>query len=450
MGFRQNFVWGAATSSYQIEGAAFEDGKGMSIWDVYSHTPGRVFEGHTGDIACDHYHRYKEDVALMAKLGIKAYRFSISWPRVIPDGEGTVNQKGLAFYSALVDELLSYGITPYVTLYHWDQPYSLYKRGGWLNPDSPRWFAQYAETVARHLGDRVKHYITFNEPQVFIGLAYVDGVHAPGYRLPRKETLLMAHHVMLAHGMAARAVRAVVPDAKIGYAPTSNVPIPASGNAEDIRAAERAYFEMPANGDWAWNVAWWSDPVVLGRYPEDGVRILEPDMPHIGQYDMKTISQPLDFYGQNIYRGIPTCAKGDGWQALAHTPGTPKTAIGWHVDFDCLYWGTKFLYNRYQAPIIITENGMSDTDWLSLDGKVHDASRIDYLHRHLLGLRRAADEGVDIAGYFEWSLMDNFEWNKGYSDRFGLVHVDYETQKRTPKDSFYWYAQMIRSNGDEL
>ena len=312
MSFSKDFVWGVATSSYQIEGAAQEDGKGLSIWDVYSHQPGKTFEGHNGDIACDHYHRYREDIKLMAELGVKAYRFSVSWPRVLSQGTGPVNEKGIQFYSDLVDEMLKYGITPYLTLYHWDMPYELYRRGGWMNPDSPKWFAEYAGLIASRFGSRVKHYMTFNEPQVFIGLAFVDGVHAPGHKYTRKETLQMAHHVLLAHGLAAQAVRSQVPDAKIGYAPTSNVPVPVSDRPEDINAARQAFFEMPADGDWSWNTAWWSDPVLLGHYPVDGMKILEKDLPVIGQDDMAVICQPLDFYGQNIYRGVPVRADGNG------------------------------------------------------------------------------------------------------------------------------------------
>lgn len=451
MSFSKDFVWGVATSSYQIEGAALEDGKGLSIWDAYSHQEGKTFEGDNGDVACDHYHRYKEDIRLMAELGVKAYRFSVSWPRVLPDGTGRVNETGIRFYSDLVDEMLRYGITPYLTLYHWDMPYELYKRGGWLNPDSPKWFAEYAGLIAGRLGDRVKHYMTFNEPQVFIGLAYVDGVHAPGHKFSRKDTLQMAHNVLLAHGLGVQAIRGRIPDARIGYAPTSNVPVPVTGRPEDIEAARRAFFEMPADGNWSWNTAWWSDPVLLGSYPADGMEILKQDLPDIGQDDMKTICQPLDFYGQNIYRGVPTRADEAGNpRQVPYPQGDPKTAIGWHVNFDCLYWGTKFLYERYKKPIFITENGMSCHDWVHLDNKVHDPQRIDYLRRHLLWLRKAAEEGVEVAGYFQWSFMDNFEWARGYNDRFGIVYVDYQTQERIPKDSYYWYRKTIEENGENL
>lgn len=451
MAFKQNFVWGTATSAYQIEGAAREDGRGPSIWDVFAHQPGKVLAGHNGDVACDHYHRFEQDVALMAQLGVKGYRFSISWSRVLPEGTGPVNEKGLAFYGRLVDCLLEHGITPYVTLYHWDLPYALYQRGGWLNPDSPRWFAEYAAVIGRALGDRVRHFITFNEPQVFIGCAFVQGVHAPGVRMERRECLQMAHHVLLAHGMAVQSLRAQVPGVQVGIAPTSDAMIPADESPEAVEAARKAFFATPGGDDWVWSTAWWSDPVLLGRYPEDGLRELEADLPAIGAEDMKLISQPIDFYGQNIYRGNPMERDAQGQCRLAaHKPGAPKTAIGWYVDFDCLYWASKFLYERYQKPLYITENGMSCHDWISLDGKVHDPARIDYLHRHLRGLRRAAGEGVDVAGYFQWSLLDNFEWAQGYGDRFGLVYVDFETQQRLPKDSFAWYSQVIAQNGQNL
>lgn len=451
MMFKKDFAWGTATSAYQIEGAVNEDERGASVWDVFSHQPGKTAYGHTGDIACDHYHRFRQDVELMAQLGVKAYRFSVSWSRILPEGTGVVSKKGLQFYSDLVDCLLLHGIVPYITLYHWDLPYALYLRGGWLNPDSPRWFAEYAAVVGRRLGARVKHFITMNEPQVFIGCSFVQGVHAPGVRMERKECLQMAHHVLLAHGLAVQSLRAEVPNAQIGIAPTSEAALPADQSTQAVEAARRAFFSVDAGDDWVWSVAWWSDPILLGHYPEDGLRVLGQDLPQIGQNDLTIISQPIDFYGQNIYRGRPMCKNAQGqYQFAEHKAGAPKTAIGWFVDFDCLYWASKFLYERYQKPIYITENGMSSHDWISLDGKVHDSARIDYLHRHLQGLRRAAEEGVEIAGYFQWSLLDNFEWAQGYGDRFGLVYVDFETQQRIPKDSFAWYQSVISQNGGNL
>lgn len=446
MNFGKDFMWGAATSSYQIEGAARDGGRGASIWDNFCRQEGRVFEGHSGSVACDHYHRFREDVALMHTLGIKAYRFSISWSRILPDGVGQVNQEGVAFYRSLVEELLKYDICPIVTLYHWDMPAALYDRGGWLNPESPQWFARYTSVVAAALGDKVKHFITFNEPAIFVGLGFVEGIHAPGLQLSRRDALQMVHHVLLAHGRAVKVLRDMVENGKVGIAPNSTVCIPASDRAEDIEAARRQYFD-PVTPDCVMNVAIWSDPIFFGRYPQALVDAYGDDMPTWTAADMALISQKLDFYGQNIYSG-------ERWKDVDgnsvhqnYEPGAAKTAIGWHIHSDCLYWGCKFLYERYHTPIMITENGMSSNDWVHRDGKVHDPQRIDYLATHLHGLGRAVEEGIPVLGYMQWSFMDNFEWAKGYDDRFGLVYVDFSTQERIPKDSFYWYQNLIRENG---
>ncbi|MFU0799671.1 MAG: GH1 family beta-glucosidase [Xylanivirga thermophila] len=452
MSFGENFIWGAATSSYQIEGAAFEDGRGLSIWDDFCSIPGKIFGGHRGDIACDHYHCYSDDVDIMSELGINAYRFSTAWPRILPSGFGEINSKGLDFYDKLVDALLEKDIVPYVTLFHWDLPYELFKHGGWLNPDSPKWFADYAEIVAKKLGDRAKCFITFNEPQCFIGLGYVTGAHAPGNIMSKRSNLQMAHNVMLAHGYAVQAIRSVVSNSKIGYAPTSSVAYPVSNSPEDIDAARNAYFSIQTNPhNYLWNVTWWSDPVLLGKYPEEGIKLFGPDLPVIGQDDMDIISQPLDFYGQNIYNGFAIKAGIDGACEYAErVKGYSKTSIGWPVTPECLYWGPKFLFERYGLPIYITENGMACHDTVSVDGKVHDPNRIDFLHRYISELKRAIEDGVDISGYFIWSLLDNFEWTNGYSERFGLVYVDYKNKKRIIKDSGYWYQKLIKTNGEIL
>lgn len=450
MQFPKDFVWGAATAAYQVEGAACEDGKGLSIWDTFCKQPGRVFEGQSGDVACDSYHRFKEDVALMAKLGIRAYRFSVSWPRVLPNGTGAVNEKGVAFYSALIDELLKNGITPYLTLFHWDYPQALFERGGWLNPDSSDWFAEYASLVGERFGDRVKHFMTVNEPQCFIGLSYVGTVHAPGIHFPRAAALKMAHNVLLSHGKAVQALRAAAPDCKIGLAPIGDSYFPATERPEDIEAARQATFRTdPEN--WAFSIPWWSDPILFGRYPQDAVTAFGEDMPAVGANDMKIISQPMDFYGQNIYQASPVSSDGRGGYRLApRKTGHAKTAIGWPVTPEILYWLPKFLYERYKTPLLITENGVSCTDAPSADGKVHDSVRIDFLKAYLLNLGRAVREGVDVRGYFHWSLLDNFEWANGYNDRFGLIYIDYETQKRIPKDSAFWYSETVRTNGAGL
>ncbi len=451
MGFSKDFYWGTATAAYQIEGAAYEDGKGLSIWDVYCKEEGKSYRGQTGDIACDHYHRYEEDVELMAELGVKAYRFSISWPRILPDGTGKVNEKGIAFYNKLIDALLAKGITPMVTLFHWDLPYALEQRGAWLNPDSSYWFAEYARICAEAFGDRVKHIITFNEPQVFLGSGYRLGIDAPGKKLCDRDLVKMAHNILLAHGRAVQAIRQAAPDCKIGYAPTSGAAMPASNDPKDIEIARRVYFDIDPN-NWTFNVTWWSDPVFLGKYPEhtEMFRKLKEHLPEGWQEDMKIISQPIDFYGQNMYNGNYWRQEDGKPVWVTHSLNTPKTGRQWYVTPDALYWGPKFLYERYKHPILITENGMSCHDTVSLDGKIHDPNRIDFLHRYLLALRKAADDGVDVMGYMVWTFMDNFEWVWGYDQRFGIVWMDYETQERKPKDSFYWYKTVIAENGDNL
>lgn len=449
MSFRSDFVWGSATASYQIEGAWNEDGKGLHIWDVFCHEPERILNGHTGDVACDHYHRFQDDVKLMSELGIQAYRFSISWTRLFPDGTGELNEKGVRFYSDLIDDLLAHGIEPYITLFHWDYPYALYKQGGWLNDESVRWFADYAAKVVELYSDRVTHFITFNEPQVFIGHGYLSNAHAPGLIVSYKDVFQMCHNVLKAHGAAVLAMRAHARrPIRIGYAPTCSGNYPALETAENIEAVRENFFACPpVDRGVMWNVAWWSDPVVLGHYPEDGLALYKDYLPSITEEDMRLIHQPIDFYGQNIYNGREYAVGEDGRAVLVEREaGAPKTAIQWPVTPSCLRYGPRFLYERYHLPIVITENGMSAHDVVSLDGKVHDPNRIDFLQRYLAELEKATEDGVDIEGYFLWSLMDNFEWGCGYTERFGIVYVDYETQQRIPKDSAYWYKQWIKEH----
>ena len=449
MGFKNDFIWGVATASYQIEGAWNEDGKGLNVWDIFSHEQGNVVLGHTGDVACDHYHMFKEDISLMRKLGIKAYRFSISWARIFPEGTGKVNENGVRFYSDLIDALLSNGIEPYITLFHWDYPYALYKKGGWLNDESVNWFADYAAKVSELFSDRVKYFITFNEPQCFIGLGYLSGEHAPGLKLSYRDIFQMCHNVLKAHGAAVIALRKNAKQPiKIGYAPTCTANYPSTNRPEDIDVTRKDFFACPPLGpNVMWNVSWWSDPIVLGHYPEDGLEIYKEFLPEITDEDMKLISQPIDFYGQNIYNGKEVrCGEDGGCEYVEPRVGAPKTASQWPVTPECLQWGPKFLFERYGLPIYITENGMSAHDVVSIDGKVHDPNRIDFLNRYLLELEKAADAGADIAGYFLWSFMDNFEWAKGYTERFGIIHVDYDTQKRIPKDSAYWYKTWIEEH----
>ncbi|MCI9271229.1 MAG: beta-glucosidase [Dorea sp.] len=452
MAFRKDFAWGAATSAYQIEGAVREDGKGEDIWDIYTKEPGRIFGGHTGETACDHYHRYREDVRIMKEMGLKAYRFSINWSRVLPEGHGRVNEAGIAFYNALIDELLEHGIEPYITLYHWELPYELYKRGGWMNPRIVEWFGEYAKLAAERFSDRVTHYFTLNEPQCFVGLGFLTGEHAPGLKCPLKDTFEMAHNVLKAHGRAVQMLRQCGRrPLTIGYAPTASMCYPETEKPEDIEAARQMLFALqPDDRNWTWNVSWWSDPVLTGHYPEEGLKRYEPYLPEITDADMALISELIDVYGQNIYNGRCIRMGENGMpEDVKRYEGFPKTAIDWPVTPKALYWGPKFLYERYQKPIYITENGLSCHDVISLDGKVHDPNRIDFLARYLRELKRAAGE-IDLRGYFQWSFLDNFEWAKGYSERFGMVYVDYRTGQRIPKDSAYWYRSVIQNNGEEL
>ena len=460
MKFPENFVWGVAAAAYQIEGAASEEGKGLSVWDMFCRQPGKVLDGHTGDIACDHYRRFREDVATMKSLGVRNYRFSISWPRVIPAGTGTRNDRGLDFYENLVDELLAAGIRPWATLFHWDYPQELFCRGGWLNRDSADWFADYTRVIVERLSDRVGHWMTLNEPQCFIGFGHGTGTNAPGLKLGTAECLRAGHHVLLAHGKAVQVLRSCARQpATVGWAPVGIVSLPKhSANPHDIAAARQAMFSvnggdassmgMPAN---IWSNTWWGDPVVFGRYPADGIEAAGPAMPEILPGDMETISQPIDFYGANIYSGTFYQAGANHEPVrLPHAANTPLSAFKWPVIPESLRWGPRFLHERYQLPVIVTENGISLSDWVALDGQVHDSQRIDFLQRYLAELRQAISDGAEVSGYFHWSILDNFEWAEGYKQRFGLVHVDYETQRRTPKDSALWFRDLIESNGETL
>jgi beta-glucosidase len=456
MQFPENFAWGVAAAAYQIEGAALEHGKGLSVWDHFCKQPGKVLDGHSGDVACDHYHRYTEDVALMQALGVRNYRFSISWPRVIPAGTGAVNARGLAFYDRLVDELLAAGVKPWATLFHWDFPQALLHRGGWLERDSAEWFAEYARVVVECLSDRVEHWMTLNEPQCFIGFGHATGTNAPGLKLSAAACLQAGHHVLLAHGKAVQVVRAHArKPAIVGWAPVGVVSLPhANANVHDIEVARQSMFSV-SGGDAAsmamppniWSNTWWGDPVVFGRYPEDGIEAAGHAMPDILDGDMENISQPIDFYGANIYSGTYYRAGEQGEpERVEHSANTPLSAFKWPVVPASLRWGPRFLHERYQLPVIITENGISLSDWVSLDGRIHDPQRIDFMARYLGELAKAIADGADVRGYFHWSLMDNFEWAQGYKQRFGLVHVDYETQHRTPKDSAYWYRDFIAAH----
>ena len=450
MSFPENFIWGAAAASYQVEGATYQDGKGLSVWDMMCRGRGKIWQGQNGDVACDHYHRYKADARLMGKIGLNAYRLSISWPRVLPGGTGKVNEKGLEFYDRLVDSLLENNVDPWITLFHWDYPYRLFCRGGWLNRDSADWFAEYTKVIIDRLSDRVSHWITQNEPQCFIGLGHQDGYHAPGLKLNFNEVLLAAHHSLLAHGNAVQVIRANAKSKPIiGAAPVGITAIPATKEKKDIEAAKKYMFSI-RNLD-CWNNTWFTDPMIFGNYPEDGLELFKQYLPEIKPGDLETICQPLDFYGANIYHAQRVRSnEHDQPEIVAHPKGTGHTTMEWAVTPEALYWGPRLFYERYQLPIVVTENGMAACDWIHRDGKVHDPQRIDFLARYLREYQRAIDEGVTAEGYFLWSIMDNFEWAFGFRQRFGLIYVDYPTQQRIMKDSAYWYKRVIETNGGIL
>jgi len=447
--FPEGFLWGAGTSAFQIEGAAASEERGQSVWDTFCRRPDAIRYGDTGDTACDHVNRFRDDVALMQQLGLHAYRFSISWPRVLPAGTGKINQAGLGFYDSLVDELLAAGIEPWITLFHWDYPQQLYNQGGWLNPKCVEWFADYTRVVVERLSDRVRHWITINEPQCFLHFGHGDGSNAPGDRLPLAEQLTAAHHVLLAHGRSVQVIReAAKTEPLVGWAPVGITSTPVTDSEEDINAARRATMDVPKQD--LWNDTWFNDPVFFGHYPAEGLSTYGSNVPEFPDSDMKTIAQPVDFLGLNIYSATIVKADNDnphGYAEVPFPPGTPRTAFDWPVVEDCLYWGTRFHGERYQVPIFITENGMANIDWVAVDGTVRDPQRIDYTARHLRGLHRAIADDTDVRGYFHWSLLDNFEWAEGYGKRFGLTHVDFVTQQRTPKASATWYAEVIHSNG---
>lgn len=441
-GFAADFLWGASTSAYQVEGGADADGRGPSVWDMYSSVPNTVYNGDTGQVACDHYHRYQSDVALMAHMGLKAYRFSVSWSRVLPEGKGKVNPAGLDFYSRLVDALLEKNIRPFVTLYHWDYPLALYHQGGWLNRDSADWMADYGQIVAEKLADRVKDWMTWNEPSIFCMAGHSEGGLAPGLRLKRPDVLRVAHHILLAHGKTVQRLRSVANDLRIGIAATGPIGLPVSD--ADIEAARRYTFSDDEPNLWKHNS--WADPAILGHYSPE-FSTVEALMPPHYQDDLPTIHQKLDFYGLNTYSGDHIRTHEGRPQIVKGATGHAVTLFHWPVTPSVLYWGTRFLHERYQLPIYITENGLSNPDWVHSDGKVHDPQRIDHLTTHLRELRKAIREGVDVRGYMHWALLDNMEWGDGMKQRFGLIHVDYQTLQRTLKDSAYWYRDLIASQG---
>lgn len=435
--FPPGFVWGAATASYQIEGAWQEDGKGESIWDRFSHTPGAIEQGDTGDVAADHYHRWRSDIALMRSLGLKAYRFSIAWPRILPQGTGKVNPAGLDFYSRLVDELLASGIEPFATLYHWDLPQLLEDRGGWPARDTAKAYADYVEVVVRRLGDRVKHWMTFNEPYVSAVLGYASGIHAPGRR-DIQAAADATHHLLLGHGWAVPVIRRDSPGAEVGIVLNMNSVHPASDRDADIVAAQLQ--------DGLLN-RMYADPLSGRSYPQDVVEARRLHLHVVQSGDMSVIATPIDFLGINNYTREVIEAGVDDW-GVFKDDGIERTAMGWEV-YPVGHYEVLMRVMRDYAfkSLYITENGAAYADQIGPDGQVHDPQRVSYLERYITQAGRALAEGAPLKGYFVWSLMDNFEWSYGFGKRFGVVYVDYATQQRIPKTSAAWYSRVIANNG---
>ncbi len=441
--FPANFIWGAATAAYQIEGAAREDERGLSIWDAFSATPGKVAGGDTGDVATNHYHRMPEDVKLMKQLGLDAYRFSIAWPRILPDGRGRVNEKGLDFYERLVDNLLEHNIRPFATLFHWDLPLALHHKGGWLNRDTAYAFADYAEIVVWRLGDRISHWITHNEPWCSAYLGYGLGIHAPGLQ-DRQAALTAGHHVLLSHGLAVPRIRAhTPPTAQVGITLNFTPAYPADDRPETLRDVALAD---------AFSTRWLLDPLYCGGYPEHLFEALQLNAPPIQNDDMALIATPIDFLGVNNYtrslvRGRPSPATpplADACDVLSPVPGACYTDMAWEIYPQALSDMLIRLHRDYHVPALyVTENGAAFSDNLNGDTRVHDPRRIDYLRRHIQAIAGAIQQGAPLHGYFVWTLLDNFEWAEGYRKRFGIVYVDYPTQRRIIKDSGHWYANLI-------
>lgn len=451
--FRDDFMWGAASSAYQIEGKDALDGAGECIWDRFVKEEGRIAQGADADVSCDFIHKYKEDISLMKYMGIKYYRFSLNWSRIQPEGIGQVNENAIKMYRDMIHFMKEKGIEPLISLFHWEYPQRLQERGGWVSSQSPEWFGEYAKVVAENFSDVCEYFITIDEPQCFCNFGHVRGTHAPGYKLPYPLSFQMVHNVLKAHGTAVRILRKYAErPIKIGIAPTYGAPVPVTEKEEDIRAAKKAYFGFYEEMDnWAWSLSWYLDPIIFGKYPEDGMKKFASFLPRFSEEDLELISQPIDFIGQGIYNGYAVCADERGEPVfLERKPGAPKTAVGWSIMPECMYWGCRFLYERYQKPIFITENGMSALDVVSEDGRVHDQNRISFLDEHISQVQRAYDEGIDIRGYFLWTFLDNFEWERGYNERFGIVYVDFENLKRTVKDSAYWYQQVMAQNGRNL
>jgi beta-glucosidase len=457
--FPKDFLWGAATAAIQIEGAPMSKGGGESIWEPFLRQPNATLDGKTNIIADDSYNRWQEDIKMIRRIGLNAYRFSISWPRVLPDGAGRVNQQALDHYDKFIDALLAQHVTPVVTIFHFDYPEELQNKGGWLNPDSPNWFAEYAQLLTKRYSDRVQYWLTINEPNIFWSLSSEAALMPPAEKQPADKLIQGSINILEGHGRSVQAIRAAAKQpVKIALAIAGMINMPATESALDIAAARESSFTLnpiqiiPGKpGQYLLNNAWWLDPIMLGKYNESGIAHYGKDAAAASDDALKIIHQPVDYCAVNLYFGSRFKAGPAGKpERVPDPPDIIRTPYGWAITPDVLYWGPKFLYERYSKPILITENGMSWNDTVSADGHVHDPVRIQFIHDYLKAYRRAIHDGVEARGYFYWSLLDNFEFTQGYKQRFGITYVDFTTLKRTLKDSALDYRKVIQSNGADL
>lgn len=457
--FPKGFHWGASTSAMQIEGSPYADGGGRSVWGAYEAIPGNIKDGSTNWIADDEYHRYAEDIGLMREIGLNAYRFSIGWPRVLPQGKGIPNEAGLAYYDRLIDALLTAKITPFATIFHFDYPEALQQQGGWLNPDSSKWLADYAHLVGSRFSDRVTNWLTINEPNTAWAFGAEAGAMPPGVRLDSAGLALGCHNLLLGHGRSVQAIRAAAKNTvKIGLPFYGMFSIPASSSPRDVAVARAASFSVQKRAIiplqpvvTMMNNSWWLDPIYLGHYPAEGYKLFPSAEKLATPADMRIIHEPVDYCAINLYFAPTVKAGANGRpETVPESPTAPRSHYGWAITPDLLYWAPKFLAERYKKPILITENGISLADAPAPDGKVHDPQRTAFLNNYLGAYKRAHREGVPLAGYFHWSLLDNWEFTQGYLERFGLIYVDHQTQRRIVKDSAYRYKEIIQTNGADL
>ncbi len=457
--FPKGFYWGASTSAMQIEGSPYAGGGGRSIWGTFEAKPGNIKDGSTNWVADDEYHRYAEDINHMKELGLNAYRMSIGWPRVMPEGKGQPNEAGLAYYDKVIDALLAANITPFVTVFHFDYPAALQQQGGWLNPDSSKWLADYAHLVARRYSDRVTNWFTINEPNIAWGFGAEAGAMPPALKLGSADLTLGAHNLLLGHGRSVQAIRAAAKKpVKVALPFAGMLSLPATSSPQDVATARTASFSVEKRtiipmqpGMTLMNNSWWLDPIYLGHYPTEGYKLFPTAEKLATSADMRIIHQAVDYCAVNLYFAPTVKAEADGQpETVPESPTAPRSHYGWAITPDLLYWAPKFLAERYKKPILITENGISLPDAPAADGKVHDPQRTAFLDSYLGAYKRAHQEGVPLVGYFHWSLLDNWEFTQGYLERFGLIYVDQKSQQRIVKDSAYRYKQIIQSNGAAL